>query len=134
MTNEEKLDQFFNSDYCDGVSCTKHDHSGMYERMKNYADKISMTQPTIKEKMEGVIEAIAGGVTHFEMNGRNNAEEYIEKARAEMRDFARLICEEMINKENNLWEPGDSLEEKFGWDQCVEEQKAKAQEILKALE
>lgn len=57
-----------------------------------------MTQTMIKEKMEGAIEAIAGGVTHFEMNGRNNAEEYIERARIEMRDFAQLICEEMRKK------------------------------------
>lgn len=83
-----------------------------------------MTQPTIKEKINEFRDKF------FSKNPFE--QEMYDKEFPKF--FARLICEEMINKENNLWEPGDSLEEKFGWDQCVEEQKAKAQEILKALE
>ena len=125
-------------------SCHPHDDCGDTgdNPQKPPLMETLMIQPTIKKKMESVIEVLAGYVTHFEMSGRNNAEEYIEKSRVELRDFARLVCEAMTGKKDrNPCGPycgqdrgdGGSCPHE-GYNDRIEEEKQKAQEILKALE
>lgn len=95
-----------------------------------------MIQPTIKEKMEIRIDAIAK-LSFVRTDTEHFYTEYYPRIKHEMEEFARLICEEMTGKEKKYSDNyGIKSEDWFnaGNNLRVEEEKQKAQEILKALE
>ena len=99
-----------------------------------------MTQPTIKENMFKTIEIIQELQTEFmrALDAENGTAlemvpRIVKKSDEAMKDFARLICEEMTG-EKMLETSGNTKSFDEGYNARVTEEKQKAQEILKALE
>lgn len=99
-----------------------------------------MTQPTIKEKIQELLRQHSNVRTDINNVGMIIKEKFVNIGQDFPKEFARLICEEMTGKLSgwkcvNCFDPNSCDENtEEAYDQKVEEEKQKAQEILKALE
>lgn len=85
-----------------------------------------MIQPTIKEKIDKLQDEF---LEEIDQSIEDEKQYFcIEDLTL---DIARLICEEMTGKKEDIYAPIDLVRQ--GYNERIEEEKQKAQEILKAL-
>ena len=89
-----------------------------------------MTEPTIKEKMAKIIRERTSELSKPFYSDDDLAQILTKIQNAILKDFARLICEEMTGK---MIIPAETFGDQ-GYNIRVAENEVKAQEIFKALE